>query len=307
MILDLNLDPGTEGNSMETLDELNLIGSKHFVPVVIYTGYAIEIDKKYTKKWRFITVIEKGADLNGNLEKAIKKLIKTKLNLQSLTARMTREITSLSMDLLDEIFEGEEQIDEEAIQVLMISRLSALLTTRLDSIFELGTHIPVEAKTVYPPLAKDPKIPISMGDVLKDTRGDNWFLVTPTCDMVNNDKQKPRVKDVLLLRCFKSPEDRDSYLENQKIKLKEGEDVSFIFKVPSRVSETKLLLIHSKLYRTQPYTDVVNWEKQLSITSLYAVDAKTIFIRDLMRLGVPETNPSHDILVESFKNLSKSH
>lgn len=213
MILDLNLDPGTEGNSMETLDELNLIGNKHFVPVVIYTGYAIEIDQKYTKKWRFITVIEKGADLNGNLEKAIKKLIRTKLSLQSLTARMTKEITSLSMDLLDEIFEGVEQIDEEAVQVLMISRLSALLTTRLDSILELGTHIPVEAKTVYPPLAKDSKIPISMGDVLKDTRGDNWFLVTPTCDMVNNDKQKPRVKDVLLLRCFKSPEDRDIVMD----------------------------------------------------------------------------------------------
>ncbi len=305
MILDLRLDHENGGNSTETLDQLNQISNKQFIPVVIYTGFANDVEEQYIKKWKLIKVIEKGSDLNGNLEKSIEKLLRTKFNFKSLFKRIEREFKVLSVDLLDEIFEGEPQIDEESVQALMISRLSALLTNRLNSIFDSRTRIPAEVKIVYPPLDNDKEIPISMGDILRDKSGDNWFLASPTCDLVNSDERNPKVKDVLLLRCFKSPEDVYNYIGDRKIKLSERREVSIVFKVPRAVSETGLLLIYSKLYKTQPYEDVLTWTKQLSITSLYADDAKAVFISDLLRLGVPDTSPDHDDLVKSFKHPSK--
>ena len=153
------------------------------------------------------------------------------------------------------------------------------------------------------------EIPVSMGDILMDPNsGDNWFLATPTCDLINSEKRekrRPKVKDVLLLRCFKSPKERDSYIGDRTSKPSERREESLVLKVPHAVSETGLLAIYPKLYKTQPYEDVLTWTKQLSITSLYADDAKAVFISDLLRLGVPDTSPDHDDLVKSFKHPSK--
>ena len=51
MILDLRLDHENGGNSTETLDQLNQISNKQFIPVVIYTGFANDVEEQYIKKW----------------------------------------------------------------------------------------------------------------------------------------------------------------------------------------------------------------------------------------------------------------
>jgi CheY-like chemotaxis protein len=300
IILDLRLDTNNEGNPQETLGHLFKISKTQFVPVVIYTGYADVIEEKYTSEWKFIKVIQKGSDGERNLEKAIKKLIRMKYNSRCLMSKIAGEFRVLSIDLLDKIFEDEDQIGDRAFYALVLSRLSALLTTRLNLILSEDS-IPVEAKIVYPPLDKDENNPISMGDVLKDKDGKNWFVASPTCDLISSQERKPKIRDVLLQRCFTSLDDRDTYLHGiEKNSNKRGNDNYYTFRVPSDVSESKLLLIDCKLYKTEPYEEVVKWKKQLSIAPTYAEDAKETLIRDLMRLGVPDTIPKHEDLVKQF-------
>ncbi|MEM3193350.1 MAG: hypothetical protein QW292_14935 [Candidatus Parvarchaeota archaeon] len=298
MILDLKLDDNGD-NSTETIDQLKKMNKDQFVPAVIYTGYASEIDEEDKRRWKFVKVIEKGSDLNRELENAISELIDIKLKFEGLFKLVKDEFKKISIDTLDEIFESEEQIDEKAVTALMISRLSALLTTRLSDIIKPGDHIPIEAAIVYPPLPKVPDIPISMGDILRDPEGNCWFVATPTCDLVDGDKRKPKVNDVLMLRCFRSPEDMKDYFGRDG-RQPSGRDVSSVFRVPRSISESKLLYIDPKLYRTQPYKDVLAWEKVLSISPLYADNVKANFIGDVVRLGTPDTVPSHKDLIDSF-------
>jgi hypothetical protein len=308
IVLDLKLSNQPDSAQL-TLHKLKDISRRYFIPCVIYTAYDAEISDEQRNEWHFFRVVTKSSLKGSALGEAIIDLLQYKYYLISLQDEINKQFRSLSTEVMDEIFGRESQVGEAATRALMISRLLGFMTRKMDYIAG-AQKIPAEAKIIYPPLQKDDNLPISMGDVLRDTKGDLWLVMSPTCDMVNTRAETQKgsgllIKNVLIMRCFTSHSDSNSYSGGLKLTFDPTNERSVPIKVPSKVSPDGIIMVHTKMYETRQYDEIKNWDKVLSVSSPYAEDIKATVIRDLMRVGAPDTVPATTDLIKEFNRLGK--
>lgn len=303
IVLDLKLSDLSDSTS-RTIDRLRKISEEYFIPCVIYSAHDQEISDEQRKGWHFIRVVPKSSSGGENLDDAIYELLKYKSSLFNLEKDIIKQFRSLSIVTMDEIFRGEGSVEERTVHAMMISRLIGFLTRNMDNITGKGV-IPAEAKIIYPPIQVDDNIQISMGDVLKSPDCRLWLIMSPSCDMVNhsaNTKESRgiKIKNVLLMPCFTSACDSKKYAKDVCLKFQSDNERTVVIKVPISVSNSGILGIHTKMYETREYNEIKVWKKVLSLASPYAEDIKATFMRDIIRLGVPETVPKNDALIKKF-------
>ncbi|MCL5730747.1 MAG: hypothetical protein M1605_01315 [Candidatus Thermoplasmatota archaeon] len=302
MVLDLNLT-NQQDSVQSTINGLVEMSKSLFIPAVIYSAYTDDISEKLKRNWHFFRVVNKSSAINNNLSKEISDLLGYRMALVNIEDEIRKQFRSISIETLDRVFQAKDQVEYGAVSAMMISRLVSYLTRRMDIM--TGTDdIPAEAMIIYPPLQKDEMVPISMGDVLKDSEGKLWLVVSPTCDMAVKDDRgnarDPKIKNVLLMRCFTCPKDKEAYVGGTKPKLQDEKERTVALKVPSDVSDCGILVVHTKFYETRPYSDIKDWVRVLSVASPYAEDIKATVMRDIMRIGAPDTSPRREELISSF-------
>lgn len=308
MILDLRLDPTSSNSEGETLSELAGIIKSQFIPVVIYSAYTDDIDGgSHIAQIRHLIKIVGKAKSGGapKLEEEITGLLKLKIPLINLKESIERQFVETSSETINEMLEDNASAVDCIIQSMIVSRLSGFMTNRMNSLIGLGESMPAEAKVIYPPLEPIPNMPIAMGDVLKDGDQNLWLVVSPSCDMVLDEKtDMPKIKNVLLLRCFISSSNRDGYIGEESVLHFNPDNKSEIpLKVPTGVSKDRILMIHTKLYETHPFADIKVWGKVMTVASPYAEDIKANFMGDIIRIGIPVVSPKDKDLRKDFKKI----
>ncbi|MGP6240076.1 hypothetical protein ACNF40_06660 [Cuniculiplasma sp. SKW4] len=306
VILDLKLGSEVAESSSETLDFLKEFSKQHFIPVVIYSAFLSDIDQNLLEEWKFIKVVTKASSGQRQLADEIERMIRYKIKLTELAKSLNDQFQNLSIETMDSIFADKDEISPEVVQAMMISRLTSFLTNRMNAITG-NNAIPAEARIIYPPLKSDEGTPVSMGDVLKDENGVLWLVMSPTCDMVldrgKQGRSELKIKNVLMLRCFTSMNDVEEYAQNINVTIQDNNERTIPLKVPKKIAQNGLLVVHMKLYETRPYEVVRKWVKVLSVGTPYAEDIKANFMRDIIRVGTPDTDPLNRNLISDFKKI----
>ena len=306
MILDLRLDQTVGSSEAETLNELAGIIKSQFIPVVIYSAYTDDIDAESPigRIPHLIKIVKKG-DSNGTpkLEEKISDLLKLKMPLINLKESLERQFVATSSETVNEMLKDGGSSVDGIIQSMVVSRLTSFMVNKMNCLIGSNGNMPAEAKVIYPPLEADANMPVAMGDILEDGAKNLWLVASPSCDMVLHGKPPaPKIKNAILLRCFKSCQDMDAYLDKLlHVALDSGNERTIPLTVPATVSGGGVLMIHTKLYETRPFNEIKDWKKVMTVASPYAEDIKANFMRDLIRIGIPIVKPSNDELIGKFK------
>ena len=192
------IDPTGKGGKIS----FDKIWQSKFCPIVVYSANPDLIDDISTDKSKnpLVRKVQKGKNSDEKLRDEITKLkpcvdgINGIINEVDNALQVTLKkvaIHIVSQDGIDEI--------TTAIHYMGRRRLAAQMDD--SSLLRPKLH-PCE-QYIYPPLADYPKL----GDVLRDTKADPKLsdtyrvVLTPSCDLVNQGTQSPRVKEVLCARC----------------------------------------------------------------------------------------------------------
>lgn len=305
MILDLRLDPTSSNSEGETLSELTGIIKSQFIPVVIYSAYTDDIDgESCIAQIRHLIKIVGKAESRGTpkLEEEITGLLKLKIPLIKLKESIERQFVETSSETVNEMLEGGGSAVDDVIQSMIISRLTNFMINKMNYIIGYNGDMPAEAKVIYPPLKAEGNVPVSMGDILEDEGENLWLVASPSCDMaLDKETCMPKIKNALLLRCFRSCDEKEFYTEGLSVKFEPGNERTMPLKVPTNVSRGGMLMIHAKLYETRPFNKIKDWKKVITVASPYAEDIKANFMRDLIRLGTPDVNTKDKDLINKFR------
>ena len=300
LILDLRLSDFVDSYK-DTEKTLIKIAGKQFIPVVVYSGYTRNIEEEnpihaYPK---LVKIVTKGdGEALGN---CLSELIKLKMPLIRLKESIDEQFAAISTETMEKILESTNIAESLTIKAMIVSRLTGFMTSNMDSLIGSSGNMPAEAKVIYPVLAAEPDMPVAMGDVLEDQEKKLWLVASPSCDMVLDEKtQKPKIVNVLLLRCFKTQSEIDTYFDNKYVNLEKQNERVIPLKVPTGISEAGVLIMYTKAFKTQPFKDIKCWKKIMTVASPYAEDIKATFMRDLMRIGTPDADPSDKELIKGF-------
>ena len=301
LILDLKLGDAQDSDK-DTAKILIKMSKEQFIPVVVYSAFTGDIDNEIPRdeSHKLILIVTKGGTSDGKtLKGSISDLIKLKMPLITLKESIDKQFTAISTETMEKILESKDSRESETIQAMIVSRLTAFMISKMDSLIGSNGNMPAEAKVIYPVLATEPNMPVAMGDILEDREKSLWLVASPSCDMVLDEKtQKPKIMNALLLRCFKEPSEIDTYFGSH-IDLRQKERV-IPLKVPTDISEAGVLIMYTKAFKTQPFEEIKCWKKIMTAASPYAEDIKATFMRDLMRIGTPDADPTDKELIKGF-------
>ena len=304
LILDLKLGDAQDSDK-DTAKILIKMSKEQFIPVVVYSAFTGDIDNEIPRdeSHKLILIVTKGGTSDGKtLKGSISDLIKLKMPLITLKESIDKQFTAISTETMEKILESKDSRESETIQAMIVSRLTAFMISKMDSLIGSNGNMPAEAKVIYPVLATEPNMPVAMGDILEDREKSLWLVASPSCDMVLYGKPPaPKIKNAILLRCFTEPLDMKTYTGRETVDLMNEKETVIPLRVPKIVSKEGMLMIHTKFYETRLFTEINGWTKVMTVASPYAEDIKATFMRDLMRIGTPNVIPDKKTLLKDFK------
>lgn len=220
--------------------------------------------------------------------------------------RIESEFGYLTLQTIGKIL-GEdeiEEIDENVLVNLATGRLVSYLMNIPPG--EEKKFLP-ESIYIYPPIEVISKNCLFLGDFLEANEGDGktsiWLVVSPSCDLIFEETRKPKISDVLLLRCYRKyneipylKDDTNEESRKDKIRARFERKTVKILKSPPQIFNCKYLLVSLKDYMTIPYEKIIDgiqsgvWKKIAALSVPYAESLKNLYIADLSRIGTPSTS-----------------
>lgn len=287
MIVDLKLgESGDDRSGWETIRE---IIAGRIIPVIVYSAFSEEPPED-TFKNALIRRVTKGDE---SFIRVLKKFLKMTSEFKKVRREVTGQFEKLSLETVGKLLEvsGTEHIEElsEGLMVqLAITRLTSYL---LNSPTNSEQFCP-ESIFIYPPFEKDYLL---AGDFIQSIKDKTiWLVLSPSCDLVFSNARKVKVERVLLLRCYNDYKDVPSTSINE-VTNKARRNTIKILKCHSGIFGSDSILISFKDYQTFPYLEIVDeiktggWKILSSLATPYREDLQNLFIRDLSRIGTPET------------------
>jgi len=308
MVVDLRLGESTDDRSgWETVRE---ILNHEIIPVIVYSAYSGE-EPEETFKNLLIVRITKGEEEVEKFKQTLTNFIRLKLRFNLEKERITKEFGKLSLETVREILgEGEvEGLDERTLAMMAVGRLASYLL----NVPPTGEKFLPESVFIYPPLEIPhcPRESLFLGDFLVQ-RGNNnssrlWLVISPSCDLVFTDERKASIREILLLCCYRNytevpflKDKQDENVRKNVLKDRARRNAAKILKCPSRIFGNKYILISFKDYKTLSYDEIKKgiqegtWKKLATLASPYIESLQGLFIRDISRIGTPETASSEE-------------
>ncbi len=310
MVVDLRL--GASGDDRSGWETIREILTHEIIPVIVYSAYSGE-EPEETFKNLLILRITKGEEEVEKFKQTLTNFVRLKLRFNQEKERISKEFRKLSLETVREILgEGEAgKLDESTLAMMAVGRLASYL---LNVPSEGKEQFPSESIFIYPPLEIHPypRGSLVLGDFLEKKENNNsstlWLVISPSCDLVFTNGRKAKIGDVLLLRCYRNytevPFLRDKQGENNR-KNALGDSIqrntAKVLKCPFRIfGGSRYILIYFKNYRTLSYDEIkegicgTTWKKLATLATPYAESLQSLFIRDLSRIGTPETVSSKE-------------
>lgn len=309
MVVDLRL--GASVNDRSGWQTIKRVLPREIVPVIVYSAYSEEEPDAEFRNL-LIARVTKGDTEVEKFKRTLTGLIRLKLRFNQEKERITKEFGKLSLETVREIF-GEGDIDvlnESTLAIMAVGRL----TSYLMSVPPKGEEkFPPESVFIYPPLQIEPYPGESLllGDFLEEKESNNsstlWLVISPSCDLAFTNQRKPKIEEVLLLQCYGNWREVPFLKDKGSVRARKGEvkdrlrrKTAKILKCPHRIFGSKYILVSFKDYKTVSYGEMTRgidrnaWRKLATLATPYAESLQNLFIRDLSRIGTPETAATED-------------
>lgn len=307
LIVDLHLGDGQE--TREGWNAVKDILNFEIIPVIVYSAYTDEAIQEIFKNV-LIRMVQKGSPDTELLKNSLTNAVKIKLSYLNQKKRILKEFSKISLESTRNILniENGELPDEDILTFMSITRLTSYLTRATPP--ETG-KFPPESMFIYPPLKIDPypEDCLFLGDFLENTDDHGiktlWVVKSPSCDLFFSKTRHAKIRDVLLVRCFKKSEEyppfADKEKEGKRSSLSDGlkRKTCILLKSPASLMGCPAIMISFKDYYTIPYSEIRSglkkgsWKKIASLASPYAEALQNLFISDLSRIGTPDTIDSN--------------
>lgn len=304
LVIDLKLGP--ELKNLNGLKCLYLIKDREIIPVVIFSAYTNEIPEDKELEKLIFTTVPKGVQDTELLIKTLKHVFGLKYYYKLQKNRILGEFEKITLETFSELMKEDEflKVDTNLFAILATSRLTSLL---LNSPPNDQKTFPPESIFIFPPLELKTisQSSVMLGDFLNFTderkRESLWVVCSPSCDVIFESTRKPKIREILLLRCYESPKqiwkyerlgdaDRNSAIddlfENRTCK---------VIKSPPKIFGVNHLFIYFKDYTTIQYNTVIegfsngSWKKVATLATPYAESLQHMFVHDFSRIGTPDT------------------
>lgn len=297
MIVDLKLGESNDDRSgWETIRE---IIKGRIIPVIVYSAFSEETPED-TFENALIWRVTKGDE---SFIRVMKKFLKMTSEFKKVRREVTGQFEKLSLETVGKLLKvsGTEHIEElsEGLMVqLAITRLTSYL---LNSPTNSEQSCP-ESIFIYPPFEKDYLLAGDFIQSIKDKT--TWLVLSPSCDLVFSNARKAKVGRVLLLRCYNDYKDvpflKETSESINEVTNRAKRNTIKILKCHSGIFGSDSILISFKDYQTFPYQEIIDgirtgdWKILSSLATPYREDLQNLFIRDLSRIGTPETATSEE-------------
>ena len=197
VILDILRGASSEGDAAGQ-DVYALIWDNQFCPIVVYSAEPERIDAEHP----FVAKVKKGDGSEDRVLQAVKDFLPHVEALQR-TEDQVRQRLSEAMREVAPIAFGSSEDAAKREEIIVRSgrrRVAAMLDEPQSGEAALASW----ECYLHPPVLPD----ILLGDVLKAKDGDKndpgafRVVLTPSCDMVQSDNRKPKVREALAAKCF---------------------------------------------------------------------------------------------------------
>lgn len=305
LVIDLKLGP--ELKNLDGLKSLYLIKDREIIPVIIFSAFTAEIpEDKDLEKLLFITVT-KGIDDPELLIKTLKHVFGLKYYYKLQKNRIMGEFEKITLETFSELMKKDEflNVDTNLFAILATSRLTSLL---LNSPPNDQKTFPPESIFIFPPieLKSISQTSVMLGDFLyhidEEQKESLWIVCTPSCDVIFETERKPKIRNLLLLRCYQYPKQIWKYKNLDESSRNNAIDELFenrtckIIKCPEKIFGVDNLFIYYKDYTTVQYNTIVEglsegktWKKVATLATPYAESLQHMFVHDFSRIGTPDT------------------
>lgn len=302
LIIDLRLGESTEDRS--GWDSVNEVLSREIIPVIVYSAFAGEEPDKKFKNLIIKRVIKGEGEQFINV---LKKFIQLKLRFNEEKERISDGFKGLTLQTLGKILEENniEELEEDILVNIAVLRLASYLMNVPPR--DEKKFLP-QSIFIYPPLeiTPFPRDSLFLGDILEKTENDSlniiWLVVSPSCDIIFHEGRESKIKEVLLLRCYRKysevpflKDENNVGRRKNELKLRLRRNSVKILKCPTQIFKSNYILVHFKDYITISYDEIKEgirdgkWKKMTTLATPYAESLQNLFIGDLSRIGTPDT------------------
>ncbi len=196
VILDILRGSSSEGDEVG-ISVYDFIWDNQFCPIVAYSA---EPDRLEDTDHPFVAKVMKGSGSEEGVLQAVSALLPHVQALQRTENQVRQRLSEAMREVAPLAFASDEESERE--EIIMRSgrrRVAAMLDDPPDGDAALASW----ECYIYPPMAEHPLL----GDVLQisgSSKDPESFriVLTPSCDMVRSEKQTPKVRKVLVAKCF---------------------------------------------------------------------------------------------------------
>lgn len=304
LIVDLKLGPDIKNES--GFDALYLIKGREIIPVIIFSAFTGEIPEDKELEKLLFTNVPKGDPDTDLLVRTLKHAFGLKYYYLLQKNRIREEFEKITLETISELMKEDDflNVNSNLFAIFAASRLTSLL---LNSPPNDQKTFPPESIFIFPPLELKTisKSSVMLGDFLHYIDGKNeslWIVCSPSCDVIYHESErKPKIQDILLLRCYKYPIEIWKYQHLDTTNRNKSLDDLFdnrtckIIKCPEKIFGVDHLFIYFKDYTTVPYSTIIEgfskerWKKVATLATPYAESLQHMFIHDFSRIGTPDT------------------
>lgn len=168
----------------------------HFCPIVVYTANTALMPATHP----LIAKVSKGRDSDENVLTETKKFKPIAESIESINIEINRTLRSTLRDVAPYVYECKDiENPEQTIRYLGRRRVAAQLDNASSQ--EKLLH-PIE-QYIIPPISTS----VRLGDLIRNATSDATspesysIVLTPSCDLVNENGRKPKVERVLCAHC----------------------------------------------------------------------------------------------------------
>lgn len=201
IILDLLADGSSPDPRTEGLRIRDLIWDKHFCPIVVYSARP-EVYREQHAEHPFVTIIEKGIGSEKLVLGALNEFRQHAEVLKEAGNYIRQSFSDAMRDVAPYVFDTFKDPEQrkESIKRSGRRRLAAFM----DGLVQSGSVLASWEQYLFPPVSPD----IMLGDILKSAEGDSGdpsafrLVLSPSCDLATSSGRKPKIKNVLVARCY---------------------------------------------------------------------------------------------------------
>jgi CheY-like chemotaxis protein len=308
LIVDLRL--GHAGGDRSGWEAVRAALGRKVVPVIVYSAFAGEGVPDELENL-LVVPVKKGA---GNFQNVLEKASLLKARLNQEWDRVQTQMESLTLETVGHILgKGTEvsieAIDENTLACLALARLASYL---MNTPSGKENKFPPESIFIVPPLQLSDCSAESLllGDILEEKQINGskalWLVVAPSCDLLFGQNREAKVENVLVLRCYRSHSEvpflKAKGLNERKNSLKDRsrEGTAKLLRCPTQVFGSKYFLLSFKEYATVRYDAIIgglrnhSWRKMATLATPYAESVQNLLVRDVSRIGTPDTASRKD-------------